>query len=314
MTLHRSPTTRRARLRLARGLRIVALAWPLCLAASVAPATGAIDFTSTWETVGSGDGELSSPFDVAADAAGNVYATDLVNNRVQKFDSSGTFLLKWGRFGSGDGQLAGPTGIATDADGNVYVADTGNDRIQKFDSDGAFIAAWGGTGSADGELEAPADVVVDASGNLYIVEIGSNSRIQKFAASGSFATKVGTSGSGNGEFDTAFGLGTDGAGTIYVADTFNNRIQKFSDLPASGDTTSPTVSLTSPGADAAFLLDEAATSDFACADEAGGSGLARCDGSVDGNPVVAGAAIDTSTLGVHRSRSRPRTTLATRNS
>lgn len=63
-------------------------------------------------------------------------------SRIEKFTSTGTFLIKWGSRGSGDGQFLHPRGVAVDGAGNVYVADAGNDgsgqsffsfpRIQKF--------------------------------------------------------------------------------------------------------------------------------------------------------------------------------------
>ena len=57
-----------------------------------------------------------------------------INNRIQKFDSSGNFITKWGSNGSGDGQFNGPQGVAVDGSGNVYVVDAYNHRIQKFTS------------------------------------------------------------------------------------------------------------------------------------------------------------------------------------
>ena len=75
---------------------------------------------------------IAGVLDVATDANGNVYVADTNNNRIQKFDPSGTFVAAWGTSGSGNGQFAGPTGVAADASGNVYVADQSNNRIQKF--------------------------------------------------------------------------------------------------------------------------------------------------------------------------------------
>jgi hypothetical protein len=66
------------------------------------------------------------------DAENNLYIADAANNRVQKFDSNGTYLEQWGAEGSGNGQFSMPDGVAIDASGNIYVADRFNDRIQKF--------------------------------------------------------------------------------------------------------------------------------------------------------------------------------------
>ena len=80
-------------------------------------------------------GEFDAPSGVATDGSGHVYVADGVaygNDRIQKFDASGTFLTAWGSYGSGNGQFSNPIGVATDGSGNLYVADTNNNRIQKF--------------------------------------------------------------------------------------------------------------------------------------------------------------------------------------
>ncbi|HZO11008.1 MAG TPA: SBBP repeat-containing protein, partial [Nitrososphaeraceae archaeon] len=64
--------------------------------------------------------------------SGNILVADAGNDRIQLFDSNGTFITKWGTSGAGDGQLDQPTGIATDSSGNVYVVDRYNNRIQVF--------------------------------------------------------------------------------------------------------------------------------------------------------------------------------------
>ncbi len=57
-------------------------------------------------------GKWTHPAGVAADAKGNIYVSDQGNNRIQKFDAKGKFLLKWGVQGRQDGQLNAPAALA----------------------------------------------------------------------------------------------------------------------------------------------------------------------------------------------------------
>ena len=66
---------------------------------------GAYDFDFGWGTEGTSNGQFIFPNDVAVDTAGNVYVADTNNDRIQKFDSSGSYLGQWGSFGSGDGAV-----------------------------------------------------------------------------------------------------------------------------------------------------------------------------------------------------------------
>ena len=86
---------------------------------------------------------------VAVDASGNVFVLDDVDDRIQKFTDTGTFLTQWGSGGTGDGQFTTPFGIAVDGSGNVFVADAVNNRIQKFDSNGTCVTGWTGATSGD---------------------------------------------------------------------------------------------------------------------------------------------------------------------
>jgi DNA-binding beta-propeller fold protein YncE len=69
------------------------------------------NFLLTWGGLGAGDGQFmfqASPAhygSITVDKDGYVYVTDH-HNRVQKFDSNGTFLMKFGRTGYADGEFA----------------------------------------------------------------------------------------------------------------------------------------------------------------------------------------------------------------
>jgi hypothetical protein len=89
-------------------------------------------FLKKWGTNGTDNGQFDVPIGVAVDSSGNVYVSDWLNSRIQKFDSSGNFITKWGSQGKDNGQFYNPQGIAVDLSGNVYVADTLNTRIQVF--------------------------------------------------------------------------------------------------------------------------------------------------------------------------------------
>jgi DNA-binding beta-propeller fold protein YncE len=166
------------------------------------------------------------------DASGNVYVADTGNYRIQKFTSTGTFLLQWGSSGTNPGQFQSPVGIATDASGNVYVADQLT-RIQEFTSDGLFITSWS-TGACY--------IAIDPEGNIYATD--NISAVWKFSPSHDLLTEWGTLGSGNGQFRYPTGIAVDPSGNIFVADPDTHwaaedlgRIQKFAQIPTS---TAPT--------------------------------------------------------------------------
>ena len=99
---------------------------------------------------GAANGQFAGPANIAFDAAGNVYVTDIssdnTTNRVQKFDSNGNYLSQFGSAGFANGQFntVAPGGIAFDVSGNILVADVNGDRIEKFNSSGSYLSQIGG--------------------------------------------------------------------------------------------------------------------------------------------------------------------------
>jgi sugar lactone lactonase YvrE len=74
-----------------------------------------------------GNGKFRTVMGVDVDANGNVYVADMGNNRVQKFDSDGKFILYWGLQ-----RFRNPGDVAVATNGFIYVLDSGNEKVQKF--------------------------------------------------------------------------------------------------------------------------------------------------------------------------------------
>ncbi len=197
---------------------LAVLACPPALASAI----GEYELVATWGSLGADDGRFNRPTGIAVDAEGNVYVAEYYNYRIQKFDSSGTFLLTWGTRGSGDGEFNFPQNVALDLDGNVYVVESS--RIQVFDSSGTFLKKWGIYGSGEEQLQNPRSIAFDADGNAYVI---AGDRIKKFDSNGNFLTAWGALGTFDGEFNSPVDVAVDAAGNVYVADRSNNRIQKF---------------------------------------------------------------------------------------
>ncbi len=150
-----------------------------------------------------------NPFGIAADSAGNLYATDYGSCTIRKLTPGvwagqtnwtvSTIAGSVGGFGSADGtgsaaQFFNPFGITVDGTGSLYVADSGNETIRKL------------TPSLSG-----------GQTNWVVTTI---------------AGSVGTSGSSDGIGDAALfsypnGIAANGAGVLCVADTFNNTVREI---------------------------------------------------------------------------------------
>ncbi len=191
------------------------------------------------------------PEAVAVDAAGNLYITDVLNERIRKV-SNGVITTLAGNGTAGYGgdngpatsaQLNQPIGITVDSAGNVYFAERGNEVVRKVANGVITTVAGNGTAgySGDGgpatsaQLNYPYGVTVDSAGNLYVAEV-SNRRIRRVSG-GTISTVAGTGTagfSGDGGPATSAQLGqpydvaVDSAGNLYIADAGNDRIRKVS--------------------------------------------------------------------------------------
>ena len=143
----------------------------------------------------SGDGgpatsaSFQFPYSVAVDAAGNLYITDSVSDRIRKVSAASGIVTTIAGSGvegySGDGGLAtnaalfGPRGIVEDGNGNLYFGDVSNNVVRKIDAAGIITTVAGGStygytgdgGPAVGALiGGPFAVAIDSVGNLYVAD------------------------------------------------------------------------------------------------------------------------------------------------
>ena len=190
---------------------------------------------SKWGRTGRGasllhGGEFMAPlYGLAVDQQGSLFVVDNGNNRIQKFDNTGNFIILWGNFGSANSNFHNPTGIACDGKGDVWVVDTNNHRVQKFDGKlGGYIMKFGSRGNGEGQFNSPWGIAVDrVRGYVYVVD-RANFRVQKFDMAGEFIMSWGSFGNGDGQFYFPRGIAVDqNDGSVYVVDMGNHRIQKF---------------------------------------------------------------------------------------
>jgi sugar lactone lactonase YvrE len=188
--------------------------------------------------------------DVAVDASGQLFVSDVLNRTILKRMSSGELGVMAGKEGEAalvDGnalaaRFVAPAAMAMDSAGNLYVADA--TTIRRVSASGAVSTLAGSltrTSTIDGRGAEAAfsnisGVAVDSKGAyLYVAEASSHVIRRLELSSGLVSTLAGTAGlagSANGTgFDARFnwpsGLCVDDSGNVYVADTNNDLIRKI---------------------------------------------------------------------------------------
>jgi DNA-binding beta-propeller fold protein YncE len=105
---------------------------------------------------GGEDGQFIGPLAVAVDKDGNVYVSDTIRARVQKFSPDGKFLLGFGEPGDRPGNFVRPKHLGIGSDGHIHVVDAAFNNVQVFDPEGRVVGYYGAPGNHPGAMDLPA--------------------------------------------------------------------------------------------------------------------------------------------------------------
>ena len=120
-----------------------------------------LEYINSFGCHGVGNGQFSSPNDIAQDRAGNLYVTDGGNNRVQVFDCKEQFLSTFSTKGTSSKRLVHPRGICVSWDQCIYVCERDNKCVSVFKTSGEFVTSFG-------QFSFPAGIVIDDDGFVYV--------------------------------------------------------------------------------------------------------------------------------------------------
>ena len=126
------------------------------------------DVVQTIGRQGETEGMFRFPTHLALDDDGNLFVTDFLNFRVQKFDADGNFVRTIGEPGDFPGAMPRPKGIDVDRDGHLYAVDSAFEIVQIFDTEtGNALMPFGKFGAISGGTWLPAGVHIDYDNLAY---------------------------------------------------------------------------------------------------------------------------------------------------
>ena len=170
----------------------------------------------------SADEQLLSPSSVAIAPNGDIYATDPIRARIMVFRSDGIFsrILHTGAGGTGKAQFVRPESIAIADNGDLYIADSWAKKIIVFDSNGVFVREW--------PVDSMARGVFVTGGRVYVLDVG---HVIIFTTHGERLASFGARGRKPGQLDAYQGI-VARDGRVFVADSYNKRLQSFTESGA----------------------------------------------------------------------------------
>ncbi|KNZ69352.1 NHL repeat containing protein [Thermincola ferriacetica] len=187
-------------------------------------------FTPEWRLVknighyGKKKGELGYPVGIAVNSEGEIFVSEVVNNRIQVFSPEGAFKSF---FPQRKVDIKSPTAIAIDKSDNVLVFDRGDHFIKVFDRTGKLLFKFGGPGSSPGQLKFAMGIAVLPNGNICVSDSG-NRRIQFFDKQGKFLAQFAGGTDGLNGFALPRGIAAINNEKVAVVDALARRVLEIS--------------------------------------------------------------------------------------
>jgi hypothetical protein len=126
-------------------------------------------YVRKWGEFGTDPGQFWNPFGVDTSENKYVYVADKNNNRIQKFDLEGNFILEWNEVEDEDNLLEDPVDVAVDPiTREVWVADQGNKQLVKYTANGEFVFKV--SAQTNCPMDTLSSVYVDFEGNVYLTD------------------------------------------------------------------------------------------------------------------------------------------------
>jgi sugar lactone lactonase YvrE len=236
--------------------RILIFDSPFSAGESATTVLGQADFSASIQaTTASG---LAVPLNAVTDAQGDIWVSDVQNNRVLRYSPPFTngvaanLVLGQMNFTTGGKStsmsgLSLPHGLVFDKNGNLWVADSYNDRVLQFSPPfSSGMASNLVLGQTDlnfnciatvSRLCFPTDLAFDAKGDLWVTDYDNNRVVEyepPFTTGESAATVLGqqdfvskTQGVGATGLSLPFSVTFDKAGNLWLTDSDNWRVLEF---------------------------------------------------------------------------------------
>lgn len=129
-------------------------------------------FIKQWGSRGNGPGQFYAAHSIDIDTNDKIYIADRENNRIQFFDTEGSYLGEW-NFNT----LV--CSLFLHDDGFLYITTGYDAEFAKLDMEGNLLGSFGSSGPGVGQFGEAHYMVLDKDSNVYIADVFNN-RVQKF--------------------------------------------------------------------------------------------------------------------------------------